>query len=183
MGYYVTYDLSLKIGKRNKARALEIINAMHSDEMLLKHAHGGRYGANIDALPVRERKWYSWVKNPEQPYRTLSEAFNQWEIVDKHVEMRDEDGHAFTLTGSYSNKIGQQALLLEQLAPVLYNQVTYVHGEDGCVFAWIIEDGEYREEDLSVNVDVSGFYESSDDEEEDTDSEGDEEGVEEKMTE
>jgi hypothetical protein len=141
MGYYVEYELTLTIGARNIERALEIFNNLHTPEMLQKYARGGAFGGG------REEKWYSWVPNPPEPYRTLQEAFANWAIVDDDVDMSiDRETGDFTLRGSYNSKLGQQDFLIEQLAPVLRDARIDVKGEDGRAFAWIVENHQYREE-------------------------------------
>lgn len=165
MGYFVEYSLYLKISNKNKRKALEIFNHLHTDEMLLEHAKGGSFIGGEDNRPVRERKWYSWVENPSEPYKTLSEAFKNWGIVEENVMMEEKNGCPFTIDGCYYSKLGQQAFLLEQLAPILKNEVIYVKGEDGCLFAWVIENGTFREIDLTIRID--------DDEESDEETESD----------
>jgi hypothetical protein len=146
MGFFVDYSLSLRIAHENQQRALEIFNHLHSDEMLQHHARGGSFGSSRNQQPVRERLWYSWVGNPEQPYASLREAFENWGIVDDNVEIVDADDQgAFCISGSYSSKMGQQDFLLEQLAPVLMDAEIPLLGEDGSRIVWVIQDGEFRE--------------------------------------
>jgi hypothetical protein len=123
---------------------LEIFNHhLHSDEMLLQHARGKSFSLDPIQQPVRERMWYSsWVRNPERPYSTLREAFQNWSIVDLNVQIEDDDDQgAFCISGSYDCKWGQQNFLLEQLAPVLMNSEVQVLGEDGAHIVWSIRDG------------------------------------------
>lgn len=169
MGYFIEYSLYLKISNKNKKRALEIFNHLHTDEMLLQYAQGGSFIGGEDNRPVRERKWYSWVENPIEPYKTLEEAFKNWGIVEENVMVEEKNGCPFTIDGSYYSKIGQQAFLLSQLAPVLKNEVIYVKGEDGSLFAWVIENGEFREVDLIIEVEEN---ESDEETESDNDDEG-----------
>lgn len=168
MGYFVQYSLELQISKQNKERALEIFNHLHSDEMLLKHARGGSYGNHTYEKPVVEYKWYSWVENPVTPYQNLNQAFDNWGITDEADTTMEEDSKGnFCLCGGYDNKLGQQDFLLSQLAPILKNTVIYVRGEDNeVVFAWIIENGEFRDESLTIYAkDDEEKEEDKDDEE------------------
>ena len=147
MGYYVDYTLVLRIPAKHFKRALEIFNELHSDEMLLKHARGRCFSSDNDKKSVSDMMWYSWVRNPDAPYKTLKEAFENWAIVEDDVSIYiDEDTHDFVIRGSYENKWGQQDFLIEQLAPVLRNTVVQVSGEDRTQYLWIVEEGEYRQE-------------------------------------
>ena len=155
MGYYISYSLILRIPAKHFKRALEILNNLHSDEMLLKHARGGSFSSDNDKKSVREIKWYSWVENPVNPYKTLKEAFTNWVIVDHLVSMYiDEDTHDFVIRGNYDSKLGQQDFLIQQLAPVLRNTIVQVSGEDRTQYLWIVEEGEYRQESWQLpNID------------------------------
>lgn len=174
MGYIVDYTICLHIAKKNKARALEIFNHLHTDEMLFQHANGGSFGGRVEERPVRERKWYSWVKNPDQPYTTLRQAFNNWGIVEENVDIIDEDNEPFELHGYYHDKLGQQDFLLDQLAPVLKNLVAYVRGEDGEMFAWVVENGEFRYQSLTIHVESDDEEENDDDEKKEEENSDDE---------
>lgn len=95
--------------------------------------------------------WYSWVPNPEQPYATLTEAFNNWRIVENNVEYTtdtdtdtDTETQDFIVSGDYDNKWGQQNFLIQQLAPVLDDTVIHVMGEDHTQYHWAVENHTYR---------------------------------------
>jgi hypothetical protein len=158
MGYCVHYSLQLKISKKNRKEALRIFNYLHTDEMLEKHARGGSFGgADEKKKPVRERKWYSWVNNPEKPYETLKEAFENWDIVrspylDGEEDREEDENNDFEISGEYNDKLGQQNFLIEMLAPVLKNTVIYVVGEDNECFAWVVNNGQFSYKDLSIQL-------------------------------
>jgi hypothetical protein len=159
MGYYVRYYLKLRIKPKYIQRALEIFNHLHTDEMLLKNARGGSYPKTDN---IRESYWYSWVTNPETPYSSLTEAFENWDIVGENVDMSQDDSTGFTISGWYNNKWGQQDFLIKELAPVLSNTDIFVTGEDGSQFRWIVKnhiystlEEEISEEDSEENIEVS----------------------------
>lgn len=133
--------MELRIRKEDFARALDIFNYLHTDEMLLRHARGGSFG-RIEHLPLSKTKWYSWVQNPENPYETLEEAFKNWHLVNPSQFARTDDH--FIVRGSYNNKLGQQEFLLEELAPVLEDTQIHVKGEDGAESDWIIKDHAFK---------------------------------------
>lgn len=154
MGYCVHYNLHLKISKKNRKEALRIFNYLHTDEMLEKYARGGSFGGASEKKPVRERKWYSWVTNPEKPYETLIEAFENWGIVDSpYFDGENDDENDFEISGEYSDKLGQQDFLIKMLAPVLKNTVIYIIGEDNACFAWVVNNGQFSYKDLSIHLD------------------------------
>lgn len=157
MGYYVTYKLRLEIRPENMKKALDIFNYLHTDEMLLKHANGGCYGHNVEEKPVKQRKWYRWVQNPENPFQNLKEAFETWGIVDDHVYIGiGEDEYSneeiFVVEGKYNNKLGQQNFLIEMLAPVLEDCRIIVVGEDQEAYLWSVKDYKYYGGELSLVV-------------------------------
>ena len=155
MGFYVKYYLKLHIKPKYFQKALEIFNHLHTDEMLLAHARGKCYPATS---VVRDSYWYSWVTNPETPYSSLTQAFENWDIVSEEVDMSQDDTTGFTISGQYNNKWGQQDFLIQQLAPVLSNTDILVIGEDGSKFHWTVKNHVYStfdEEDTEESTEES----------------------------
>lgn len=147
MGVFAMYDLIIRIRPKYFKQALDIFNNMHSDEMLLNHAANKLSAQGAENLPIRQRKWYSWVKNPENPYTTLEEAFTNWEIVDHDVEMYiDENNGDFVISGSYENKIGQQEDLIKHLAPVIRDTEVSAWCDDGYTLEWMVENHVFKSE-------------------------------------
>lgn len=125
MGYFVHYELRLSYARCNEARGVALANALHDDAELEAHANGECAGWGItDATPVRQRKWYSWVDNPTEPYTTLREAITNWGLVEEDAEWSTETAEDRTIVrGRYNNKLGQQDVLLRRLAPFLDDAV------------------------------------------------------------
>lgn len=143
MGYFVSYTLEIRVMSQHLEQALDIFNGLHEDEMLEKYANGRSWGPDIDKLPVKKRKWYSWVKNPDKPYTTLEEAFSNWGIVDSDIRMYTDINGDFIISGSYGHKLGQQDFLIEKLAPVIADvEIEYI-GEDGFVEVWCVKDHKF----------------------------------------
>jgi hypothetical protein len=181
MGYCVQYSLKLRIRSYNIQGALAIINHLHTDEMLLKHARGKSYPPTDT---VSESYWYSWVSNPLNPYRTLTEAFTNWSIVEENVKMGVERNSGdFVLSGDYDNKWGQQDFLLQQLSPVLEDVCIHVVGEDQRNYIWKISDHqfihfeevEYESDEETDESDVEEVEEEVEESEEDAEESDDEE--------
>jgi hypothetical protein len=173
MGYYVTYNLKLRIPAKDVQRALDIFNHLHTDEMLKKYARGGSYPQTDK---IQECYWYSWVTNPRQPYASLTEAFSNWCIVEENAEYAtDPETQDFIVSGNYDNKWGQQDFLIEQLAPVLNDTVIHVTGEDRAQYHWVVENHTYRtwREDAAEDEDdeEEGWDEDDEEDEEDEDDE------------
>lgn len=143
MGYFVEYNLRLRIKAENIFKAIELCNQLHTPEMLEQHARGGRWPN--EGLSVVECKWYSWVSNPTEPYVTLQQAFDNWSIVDDPKYVYDDQTGDFIISGHYDNKLGQQEFLLEQLACVIENTEIVVFGEDGQGFRWVIDNYQFQE--------------------------------------
>ena len=141
MGYYVKYSVKLRIRSADIQKALEILNQLHTPEMLVKHAHGGIWPK--DNKPIDQIYWYSWVTNPTTPYKTLTEAFTNWGIVDKNTVYEVKNGD-FIVSGDYDDKLGQQEFLIQQLASVLCNTCIHIVGEDNRHCYWIVDDHQYK---------------------------------------
>ena len=140
MGYYIEYILKLHIKPENTAKALEILNHLHTDEMLIKYALAGRFPRNND---IKTSYRYSWVDNPSKPYTSLTEAFENWWLIEEDIIITENDVDGFNLSGKYTNKIGQQDFLISQLAPVLSDTHIHVLGQDGTKYQWIVKDHVY----------------------------------------
>ena len=148
MGAYANYSLELKIKACNIIEALRLLNELHSDEMLLKHAQDRIYGGNEETLkkPVKERRWYSWVSNPEYPYLTLDEAFDNWNIVEENIISKYDENGDFIISGTYDNKIGQQKFFLEYMASVIEDLSISVKFEGhNKIVTWTIKNHVFKE--------------------------------------
>jgi hypothetical protein len=141
MGYYVQYILKLHIKPENIAKALEIFNHLHTPEMLLKHARAISFPKTNKKITEVYR--YSWVDNPIEPYASLTEAFDNWWLVNEDKIISENDIDGFTLSGKYTDKIGQQDFLISQLAPVLSDTHIHVLGQDGTKLQWIVKNHLY----------------------------------------
>ena len=75
MGYYVDMEMNNMVISADKVQAcLSAINEMFTDENL-ENGSGGSFGGSItEETPIRERKWYSWVNNPDGGFKTLQDA-------------------------------------------------------------------------------------------------------------
>jgi len=147
MGYFVDYSINeLRIKKKNIPAALAAINQMHTDEELLNYARGGTFGKSVDDKPIKERKWYSWVDNPKgDKFETITEAIEAWGLVDEMHPCEIDSNGDFILDGYYSNKLGQQELLFKRIAPFTEDILIECRGEDGSLWAWQIDSGEFIE--------------------------------------
>jgi hypothetical protein len=145
MGRIVQYELELKIKASHVKEAIELFNQLHTDEMLLEFAQGGIYGCVNEDTPVRERKWYSWVENPKEPYTTLEGAFINWNVVDDDIIMEYDENGDFYLSGTFYDKLGQQKLLFQHLASVLEDMKIFVKDDDYGIMEWVIENHFFSE--------------------------------------
>jgi hypothetical protein len=147
MGSWIQYHADLRIDAARVARALELMNELHSHAMRALHAKGGvdKYGDPCYAL----------VDNREQPFETLVEALDHWRFVGPCAATL-EDG-SVSLEGVYDYKLGQQDVLLRQLAPVLDDTTIRVVGEDEDVmWRWVVADGVLRTEHAHITWVAAG---------------------------
>lgn len=163
MGYDIEYSAKLKIKRKNCQRALEMCNHLHSDEMLVKHA-AGCYGNRTD--PINKRYYYNFVPNPSTPYTSLSDVFQKWCVIWEVYDVREEKDSSFYIDGKYIGKRGAQSFLLSYLAPVLEDTAVYAKGEDDEIWAWIIKDGVFRRQDLTIDGITQPTYDDREEDEE-----------------
>lgn len=105
--------------------------------------------SGMDGRPIAQKRWYTYVPNPSQPYKTLEEAFENWRLLDKPKFDRNSEveGGVFKVTGSYHDKWGQQDFLLQQLAPVLEDTRIHIKTEDEEECDWVIENHTFKRVD------------------------------------
>lgn len=147
MGYLIKFVARIKIKRSDADRFCDLTSEMHSDENLLKYAHGGCYPVD-PGTPVSQQKWYSFVKNKK--YATVEEVFHNWGFHRIQYE-RPYDSDFLIFDAHYNTKIGQVNFLFTQIASVLEDTSFAVKGEDGKRFRWIIEDHTFREEEVEAD--------------------------------
>jgi hypothetical protein len=145
MGYYAEIEvINFSIPPENVKPALAACNAMHADDVLLEKAHGGSYGGESDSRPVRDRRWYSFVPNPDPDkcWPDLLECVTNWGFDAEW----DDEGGLIVLDRDYS-KLGQEAELLAVLAPFVRDDFRLdCRGEDNTLWRWTVQDGELVEQ-------------------------------------
>jgi hypothetical protein len=138
MGYYVDMEMNNMVISADKVQAcLSAINEMFTDENL-ENGSGGSFGGSItEETPIRERKWYSWVNNPDGGFKTLQDALESWRYSYNLLENGDVEIEYFN-----GEKLGDDSQFMEVIAPFMPNGSSVdCRGEDGCLWQWMFKDG------------------------------------------
>jgi hypothetical protein len=125
MGYCVDWEVNISVPANKMQKCLEAINELMKPANVEAKGSGGSY-SNGGCT----EKWYAWVTNPpNNRYETLKEAFEGWGFP---CEFMKEI--ALVCDCCESEKLGQQELFLEAIAPFVEAD-SYVigHGEDGAL--------------------------------------------------
>jgi hypothetical protein len=135
MGYCINIELkAVRIPADKVEGALEAINALHTDEMLMKKADGGLFDKSQKGKPVRKIRWYSWVGNPKGDggFSDLQKAFSSWRYRANVTDEGDVELECFT-----GEKWGNDPILFEAIAPfVSEGAEIHVRGEDGIKWSY-----------------------------------------------
>lgn len=148
MGYYVDMHVNaFRIPAANIPAALEAMNRMHDDDVLLAKARGGAYGDMTSQTPVRKRKWYSWVANPSvKGWPDIVTAIGNWGF-DGFIG--DFDDFVVKKSPEYK-KIGQEDELFKVIAPYMSQLDIECRGEDGEKWKWVVENGKFAEKQAVI---------------------------------
>jgi len=131
--------VSFTIPAANIEKALNAINALHTDERLLADARGG---SSRTTGRVREYKWYSWVRNPERDhgFTDIKDALDAWSFSGDFTEDGD-----FVVDECCGEKLGQEPILLKAIASFAPGLRIECVGEDGERWVWVECVGEFKE--------------------------------------
>ena len=134
MGTYITLIDSQVSWKDAAARASALPHVqatLFTDEALLALADGGNYGGTSDQQPVAQRRWYSGTNT-----LACRSATDIADILREFFDRFDDQGETHWPL-AFDNKLGQQQLLLETLAPFI-GPGSYLiwEDEDGDRFRW-----------------------------------------------
>ena len=152
MGTRICYKMEgLEIKKKDVGNVLAAINDLHSDEMLLKYATAGMSGEGVEELPVRKRKWYSYVGNPrdDSGFVDLDDAFHCWGLRDEcdKTDYMDNGSYLLSSIEIYGPDIDYR-VLLKAIAPFLENGIRMrVYGPSWAK-ALVVKDGVFSEEEF-----------------------------------
>lgn len=150
MGYCVDVEIhDLMIPADKVADCLNAINEMFTDENLTANAGGGAGGANVTAAtPVKEKRWYSWVSNPDDDgFDSLQAAVDAWRYDGKY----NEDEKAFVIEYFHGEKLGDDEQFFDVIAPFVKSGAEiYMHGEDGANWRYVFTDGEVKEQSGTI---------------------------------
>jgi len=134
MGTYITLIDSQVSWKDAAARASALPHVqatLFTDEALLALADGGNYGGTSDQQPVAQRRWYSGTNT-----LACRSATDIADILREFFDRFDDQGGTHWQL-RFDNKLGQQQLLMETLAPfIAAGSYLSWEDEDGDRFRW-----------------------------------------------
>jgi hypothetical protein len=131
MGYYVDMDMhGVRIDRENIPRCLSLINKLHEPDP----REGG----------VRT---YSWVDSPPKGgWTDIRIAMSAW----RYDAELDDEGNLL-VWGFSGEKLGDDEILWEQIAASINpGALIECRGEDGCIWAWKIDDQGFCEGDGEI---------------------------------
>lgn len=147
MGYYVSTissQFTFKPGTDLKAVLDDVKQKMFTDEALVSKARGGAWPKEGKA--VEDHSWYSWTNT-----RECRQAGDIYDIIQQFFETVDISDDRMSFEVYVDNKIGQEDVLLEHLAPYLEDDSHLRYrGEDGDLFGWRVKGGRLVEEQATV---------------------------------
>ena len=149
MGYCVEMNCQITIPKRKAGACLKAINALHTDENLLKKASGGSFGGNSASLPIREQRCYAWVSNPPEGkgFKDLKTALGEWRY-DVHVDPKG-DIHVDYFNGE---KWGDDEVLYDAIAPFVTKDGSIeCRGEDGAQWRYLFNGKEAKQQSAKIS--------------------------------
>ena len=149
MGYYVSYNIDVVIPKDKVRPCLAAINALHSDENLESRASGGQSGRDSASLPLRQRKWYSFTRNPgDNGFMDLLDAFTTWRF-EPHTCNEDGD---IALGYWNGEKLGDESILFETIAPFVKEGGTIeAQGEEGEKWRFLFTNGQMKTQQAVIS--------------------------------
>jgi len=141
MGYCVDIAISASIPSKNVNKCLEAINELHTDENLLKNAHG--FGTRKE-VKVSSYIWYSWVENPPNgKFPDLQTAFEAW----RYKVTIDDKGN-LVIDDFNGEKWGDDEIFYDTIAPfVKSGSLIEVRGEDGDTWRHVFENKQVKRQE------------------------------------
>ena len=151
MGYYVDYRGYVNVKPDKLTDIYLAMCALNLDDEL---KNGGSFGVSTEEVPVdglfNKNKWFSWM-----PYNYPEKVDNAIDILCllgfEIVQTEDVDGDdqagvidVLRWDLNFSNKIGQEALFLEAMAPFTTSGFIEAFGEDDERWAYKFEDGQMK---------------------------------------
>lgn len=143
MGYCMSQrDASFRIKGKNRAKALDAIKALASQEDRMS---GGSWSGGVQ----RER-WFSWVTTAEfRDARTLEDAMWAWRWEIEGDEGGDVDSIMFG-----GEKLGDDTVLLGAIAPYVEpGSYIEMQGEDGSLWRWVFDGRTCQEKSATLTWD------------------------------
>jgi len=150
MGYCVSIEMDDVVIPADKVQAcLAAINEMHTDENLIKHGGSGASGAGITKdTPVRKKRWYSWVNNPDgEGFKTLLDAIGSW-----RYQAEQKDNGDIEILYFNGGKWGDDEQFYTVIAPfVMDNAFIECRGEDNAMWRYEFENGKMKEQNAVIS--------------------------------
>ncbi len=145
MGYAVDMEIEgIVIPFSKVIPCLIAINALHTDEALLRHAEVVGYAISNIKQPIRVSHRYGHVENPsEDGFASLVDALAAW----NYASTKKEDG-SVEISEYVGEKWDYDELLFQTIAPFVENGGEIrVQGEDGKLWRYLFVGGKIRRQE------------------------------------
>lgn len=131
MGYYVSYQHgNAKFSIKKKDEVLQAIKNLHGKETI--HDASGRH--------------FSWINNDFYKINDIEKMFSEWRWG---LEI-DATGSYFVITEFLGEKLGDDDIFFECIAPYMEDGYIEMCGEDSQLWRWVFQNGTVKE--ISPNI-------------------------------
>jgi len=84
---------------------------------------------------------FRWVNNDFYKIDNIEKMFREWGW---HLKEDKEDGY-FIITEFLGEKLGDDDILLNCIAPYMEDSYIEMYGEDAAIWRWVFQDGTFKE--------------------------------------
>lgn len=124
MGYFMyLMESTASFKKKNAKKILDVIKNLHGSETITDDS--GQH--------------FSWVDDSFSDIEDIEQMFKEW-----RWEIEDQ-GKDYLVTSFLGEKLGDEAVLFEAIAPYMNNGHIIVRGEDDYIWKWKFNKGKFRE--------------------------------------
>ena len=137
MGYCMHLrESTASFKKKNSKKVLKAIQELHGKETI---EDGKVIGTKEDGSNKWPNQHFSWIDDNFYKIRNIKEMFAEWRwgII--------LDGNNYDITEYLGEKLGDEVVLFNAIAPYMNDGEIIMQGEDGTMWKWRFKDGEFKE--------------------------------------
>lgn len=144
MGYYITGEGQITVRKDNLDKAYSLLCALNDADDLKRGGSFGGAGVTSndprpDGMSYHPARWFSWM-DANYP-DTTNDFYGILTMLGFDYIVDDDDENVVVITLTYDNKMGQEDLFLNAIAPIVESGMVDWRGEDGMMWRDEFTDG------------------------------------------